>query len=467
VALLVGGLLAVPPGCSDPRPAASPDASPATDGGADGPGADGSGGELCQPSEFPACGQTLTVRVPARLEETLAMAGEGDCVMLAGGDYPTVNVPPGVSLLGASGPADDPHARITDLQLSSGAAVGCATVISAHVADNAGGARLDRVRIKGTTIGVSVGLGGSITLVESQIIDATVAGVMGDEAAAVTLLRSTISGGAGPGVRMSCVAACDQGGGAKLIVDKSTVDGTGGAGLEVTGRVAVTLTGSTVSGTQRIDGAGGQGVVLERGGAQAGGSIVMTDSTLENNAGAGLWASEATQVGLGGQNMMGMPLPATVRGNGFGVVVRGTANANFNAYLQNVEIDGNRGIGLAFDGMGYSYLQMSQIRNPSKVEVPGADGGTVEAGDGMLWTGQSYVQFYGVTFGGNERLSILIDGAVGQGSSADSLTFEDGDQGVQIQNLPQGGATPTFNGSVPMAARPTSETLYPLPSLER
>jgi len=76
-------------------------------------------------------------------------------------------------------------------------------VVSARVADNAGGARPTACRSKGTTIGVSVGLGGSVTLIETTIADATVAGVMGDEAAAVTLLRSAVRGGGGPGVRMS------------------------------------------------------------------------------------------------------------------------------------------------------------------------------------------------------------------------------------------------------------------------
>jgi len=131
----------------------------------------------------------------------------------------------------------------------------------------------------------------------------------------------------------------------------------------------VTLTDSTIPApAARRQRRSGRGPRPRR--SAAGGSFIATTSTLETTR-PGLWANQAAQVGLGGFRHDGNPLAATVKGNGFGVVLRGTPMANFNAYLQNVELDGNRGLGLALDGMGYAYVQMSQIRDTMQADFPG------------------------------------------------------------------------------------------------
>src|SRR5262249_5371011 len=94
------------------------------------------------------------------------------------------------------------------------------------------------------------------------------------------------------------------------------------------------------------------------------------------------------------------------------------------------------------------------------------DGGKQDVGDGLLWAKDAAIKLKGIQVSESARQSILINGAVGQGSSIDDVTLSGGDEttGILEQTFDGSGVAPKVGAGVQAITRNATQVLaIPIP----
>jgi hypothetical protein len=138
------------------------------------------------------------------------------------------------------------------------------------------------------------------------------------------------------------------------------------------------------------------------------------------------------------------------------------------ASLRNATITENRGVGIgvASSSVGVT-IQQTVVSDTKVISLPvlidGVSASTEQVGDGITWKGGSQVALDGVTVSASQRVSVLIDGEVGSGSSIANVTLAGGDEslGILQQSVPEGGEQPSVTGSPSVTVLPDEQYSVP------
>ncbi|MBI4702526.1 MAG: right-handed parallel beta-helix repeat-containing protein [Deltaproteobacteria bacterium] len=397
--------------------------------------------EICATS---GCSQVAVVGNDAELTSALAGAAAGSCVALRPGSYAEARLPAGVSLLGRG--ADFVTVGLVELGAGDGAAVrGLGVGAGGIKIDGATNAKIEAVRIGGSAgNGVEITAGSSVTIVGSTVQGSGKYGVSAFDAARISIDKSIIAGSKGPGLWAQCQGGCKCAGtkieasvtasiirdnkivGVSLVGAKGKFDAvdiaantvdpsfTPGGGLSVSGCSELDASGVRVLDNTNF------GVLIDDSSATLSGSVEISRNLL------GIWVQH---IGKSGAAQVA---------------------------LESCTLAGNTGVGVGIDGASSSVtIAQSVIRDTSLIDLPvlvgGVSAGAKKVGDGLNWLGVSQVSIQGLTVSGSARQSVLIDGAVADGSTIADAQLEGGDEGKGIlqQNLADGGLKPTMSGTTP------------------
>jgi hypothetical protein len=118
-------------------------------------------------------------------------------------------------------------------------------------------------------------------------------------------------------------------------------------------------------------------------------------------------------------------------------------------------------VGVGGETVGIIIICKTAVNGTKKTVLPvfenEMDLGTAkEVGDGLEWTGGAELQVDQLTLSGNERASLVIDGAA-KGTLTDvTQTAGDDAKGIVQQNYSMGD-TPTVGGSTPAVTKSATE----------
>lgn len=420
------------------------------------------------------CSATIEARDTAGLTAALAKASAGSCIALGPGDYGDVTLPGGVSLLGRGAA----FVRVAHVVVGAGkdTVVRGVAVSGGVELSGATGARLDSVRIAGSSKdGIDVGEGDSVAIVSSEILDAGRYGVRAFDTGAVSVERSIISGSRGPGLWAQCAKGCDCPASPDVHLDAVIVKNSKLVGVSLVGAKA------TLADVEIADNA------LSMDFQPSGGMAVSSCSTIDavrlhvhDNSYYGVFIDHSAAT-LGG--------PDTKNGfeidhNRFGLWIE-SPDEDKPIQLYNGLLEGNRGVGVGFTGGTKGIIIYDfQVRKTQFEAMPvlsgGLDVGSQFVCDAVSWQKGAQATIEGLTLSGNDvpeetpdpslpppapRASVLIDGAVGAGSSLARVHLEGGDESRKVvqQSLPAGGATPKIGDDVPPIAQSDKE-LFSVPA---
>lgn len=363
------------------------------------------------------------------------MAGGAECVRLAPGDYGSVDVPPGVKLVGD----DLGEVRLDELVLADGASACTLTV-------GGGGASESLVSVRdGATAelygvvvgeadrdGITVGDQASLRLERSTIRRlrlranrAVTTAVVAPRSAALTIVATAIADNEGAGVFVGEEGAPRS----RLTVEDLFIGDGAYIGL------------AGFSTEAEVDGLVVQGMAPQS--FQGGGGIAFADSVVSgraisvtSNADYGALFERCT-VDLRGDD----EAPVVFRDNLRGVWLS-QVPASGHASLRGLEIDGNDGVGIGLvDNEGEVLIRQSRIRRTQPTGIPlsvdGVSAGLVTIGDGIFWQSPGRVRLEGLILEDNAMLSIYVVGRAR--GDIEGLTRKGLDAGRGIHHCPVGG----------------------------
>lgn len=406
-----------------------------------------------------ACSAVIDVNSDASLGAAASSASAGACIALAPGSYGAVTLPGGVSLLGRA--AADVRVNGVALGAGSGAVLRGVTVGAGGVrVDGATSATIESTRVEGSAgVGVDVAPGSSVTIIKSEIKNATYHGIKAADATDVRVERTIIEGSQGPGVLSACSVDCSCGDAIKLSVTSSILRENHIGGISVFGAVAK-LADVDILSTRRGDAwhytEGGGGLSAS---ACSTLSAVRTRVMGSEKYGVLVDSSSAT---------LGSPLEEdgiSVTGNVMGVWVQNISKvAPQTVMIENAVVDANEGVGFGVSGESRGIIICrTAIRGTSEKALPvkGAIGSVQKVGHGVAWIEGSEATFTGVTLSGNALASVMIDGEADGSLSDLTLTGGDEQKGV-VQQSYKGGKQPAVAGSTP-ALKTNSAELFQIP----
>lgn len=395
------------------------------------------------------CAQVVQVASQPELSAAAAGAAAGTCIALAPGRYDAVDLPGGVSLLGKGAGV----VTLSSVSLGQGSG---ALLRGVHV--EGGGVhltgvqagRIESVRVSASAqSGIDLADGSSVVMVTSEVLTSADYGIRGLGATGLTVERSVLADGEGPGLWVQCAEGCACATRPTVSLDRVLVARNAHVGVSLAG-VQATLTQVDVLDTgQRGLTAGGGGLSVS-----ACSELVVSDLRVEDAASFGVLVdgSSADFGTPGGEQ--GIIIVNTRVGMWLSNIATGADPAQ-TVEVHGAELAGNAGVGLGIDGGAQGIIIVNtRVADTWQTTLPVAEGGSSNVGDGLVWTGRAQVQIQGLTLSGNERLSMLIDGEVGAGSSLSEVTQIGGDEakGIVHQQLPQGGTAPTVDDTVPTIA---------------
>ncbi len=401
-------------------------------------------GDLLGPC--PCSDPVQTVNDASELHAALGTSGPGDCVFLQDGQYGHVDLPAGVGIEGATVAG----VVLGGLTFAGGAeASACRLTVEGTVEVNGDGARLKYVHVTDQpSDGVTVAAGGEVTLEGSTISEATRYGILGTDSGSVTMIRSAVTGGAGPGIWMQCDGDCDcSGAPPRLTLDQVAVRGNALVGVALLGTRADLTTVQIANTTVGDNFEAGGGLSIARCS-----DVTATDLRVENNSDFGVLADNS-DVTLGGP---GSDEGVTINGNLRGIWLQNiSSKASHTATIQNATLTGNQGIGIGMAGaLGEKSIHISDvtIADTEGISLPnlvgGVSAGVICMADAVLWLNGVEAHLENVTTTGSGRIGVLIDGAA-TGSLQDvKLTGGDENGGIVQVNY-TGGPQPDATGSTP------------------
>jgi hypothetical protein len=401
------------------------------------------------------CAQVFQVDSGAAFNDAVAGATPGTCIALAPGNYGSVALPIGVSLLGKG--AD----LVTVASIESrgiGVRIRGLTVDGGSISVSEGDTTIDAVRIIGSPgDGVAVGSAASVTVTRSEITSAGRYHLSAFNSASVTVDASIIDGKGlgGPGMWVECDQ--DSGcvlGSATLSMTNSKVKSTKLVGVSLVGAVA-SFDNVEVRDTHVGDN-------FEAGGgisASACSSVTATGLSVMDNVDFGMLLDDSAL------DADGLTVSRNLRGLWIQYVGM-TCPAE--AVVRNAVVSGNQGVGIGVAAASTGVrIEQSRIENTVNVALPVLVGGISSSsdlvGDGFNWQDASFVSLDGVSISGSDRASMLIDGVVAAGSTIANVVLSAGDEslGIKQQNLPTDGVQPAVVQSPPVQA--FSEELFSIP----
>lgn len=426
----------------------------------------GCGGETCGD----ACtrGLSCTAVVDASDDEELAEAvGEatrGTCIALAAGTYGEVTLPAGVSLLGA----DSAKTTVGTVTIPAGSG---ALVRGLHVAGvvklepDAVDVRLERLLVTGSKNGIQADARASFTVADSVLSGVPEVSVLAIDSARVTVQRTTIENGAGPGVWVQCSAGCDCATPPVVELDTVTVRRAAHGGVVLVGSSA-TLTGVSIVDTQAgADFQGGGGLS-----ASECSHLAAKALTVGGSLGYGVLLDGASADLGGGGDEVGIII---VNSRGGGLYVQNTGDGQ-PVSIANTTLTGNSAVGLhlASETTGIIIVN-SKIEKTQLASVP-AEGwvgankapiGSADVGDGLIWGFGAAAQIDGLELSDNARNAALIDGPVGAGSSIANVTLggTDAAKGIEQQHVSSPAEAPSTSNAPAIAQSAASPDATPVP----
>lgn len=386
---------------------------------------------LCDDSTCSAgveCASVVTASDEGSLTTAALNATPGTCIALAPGEYGSVTVPGGVSLLG-KGAGAVTLSRVIMGSGGSGAVLRGVTVAGGglDVQGGAVGVKISATRVKDSFgVGLAIGPGAEVSVSESEIMSSGDVGVRVFDSATVSIDASIIQGSKGPGLWAQCGADCDCPAPLNLSVSKSILRDNKLVGLSLVGASA-TLSAVDVRDNTEAPNFKGSGGIS----ASACSTLTANGVRILDNSSFGLLVDRSSAT-IGGA----APEQAIeVSRNFMGVWVQNVTDAQ-QVKLEGLSVTDNQGVGLGTSGAARGIICWnSAITGTKSTMVPvianGAPGAQ-EVGDGLSWTDGSQMQLDRVTLGGNARASVLIDGAVADGSAISNVTLSSGDEGKGI-----------------------------------
>jgi len=405
------------------------------------------------------CTTTIEVSDSAGLGSALAGASAGTCIALHPGAYGAVTVPAGVKLLGKSANA----VTVAGVVLAAGTGTvlrGIGVGQGGVKLDGAAGARLESVRISGSTgVGLDVG-GGKVDVVTSTIASSGTYGVLGTDGAEITVDGSVVAGGEGPGIWVACDGGCGCASQPMLSVSGSVVRDNRIAGINVVG-AAASLVGTDVKATKPGPnnwhyGEFGGGVS-----ASECSNLVAAGVGVTKNASFGVLV-DGSSANLGGPDTS---QAITISDNLTGLWVQNVAKDTPQTFtLDHGVLDGNQGVGVGVGGetVGIIIICKTAVTGTKKILLPVYEndmdlGNVKEVGDGLNWLGGAELHIDGLSLSGNERASILIDGPAK--GSLTNVTLSGGDEamdkGVVQQDYTSGDQPTVGSGAPPLKTSAT------------
>jgi len=407
------------------------------------------------------CSHVVTVASDAALASAAASATAGTCIALSPGAYAPVVLPGGVSLLGKGAS----YVTIGGVQVGAGSAAvvrGMKVTTGGVYLDGATDARIESVRVvRSAEDGIQASGGSSFSAVMIDVDGSGRYGIGVLDAAGATIDGAAISGGAGPGIWAQCSDGCACAQHPELTITSSLIQNNKIVGVSLIG-VAGTLDHVDVrDNTEQV------GTFIPGGGISASQCSTLTATALrvlDNTSFGVLVDNSKATVGASGNG-----LGVEVSRNAPGFWVQHLAQDGTQPVeLQYCELEANSGVALGVSGESKGIMFWnSAVTGTVGLTVPvleNGNAGKAKVGDGISWLDGSELDIKGVTLSGNERQSVLIDGAVAPGSSIADLTLSGGDEtkGVLQQNLPTGGMQPNIGSNAPQITASMDEQV-PVP----
>jgi hypothetical protein len=193
---------------------------------------------------------------------------------------------------------------------------------------------------------------------------------------------------------------------------------------------------------------------------------VAGESDLEAYGAFGILA-DSVSGRIGGMGSRGI----IIVGGRPGVWVMDSQAAASGLHLEGFEIRDSTGVGLGVstDALGIIIVG-GLVANTGGDTVALADGGAGYVGDGLSWQQGAQLTIDGLELSSSARQSVLIDGAVAEGSSISNLLLSGGDEasGVLQQGVSEDDAAPSVEGGLEIARdalRPLEVPAAPKPPL--
>ena len=413
----------------------------------------------CSDAEQPGCPEgadVVEVDSNDALSEELADAPSGTCLALASGSYSAVALPSGVSLVGDSqgsvtlaGVELGPSSLLANVTVAGGGVV---------VAAGAGGARMSGVLVSGSTgDALVIGEAASVTL-ESVIVQGAAGyGIRAFDVAGLSASDTTIDTTAGPGLWLQCGGGCDCAAPPAVSLAGVSVRGASRVGASFVG-VKANLEGLEV--TDVAPGAGsevGLPVALSASGCAflEGHSVHIADTDPFDSAHGILLDGAGAKLGLDASQGI------AVEGSVGGIWLQNITEA-LPVELSHATLKGNRGVGVGLGGSSVGIIiHFFEVTDTilDSVPVKKGDATSIEkVGDGVVWLSGAQAKIDQLTVGSSSRASVLIDGAVGGGSSLAHVTLQggDADKGI-LQQSYDGGETPELGAETPTVEQSATE----------
>jgi hypothetical protein len=185
---------------------------------------------------------------------------------------------------------------------------------------------------------------------------------------------------------------------------------TGGGGVAITGCADVEATGL------RIEGSNQYGLLIDGASATLGAAGEGKGLLVGDNPGGGLWAGGIQP----------------------------------HLFIANASFTGNGGVGVHIGaGSQDVTISTSAIENTLGADLPTTDGKIDSMGDGLIWGAGAVVAIDGLAMSKSARNALLIDGAVGAGSTLKNVTLSEGDEtkGIVQQNVRVGTGAPALESA--------------------
>jgi len=236
-----------------------------------------------------SCNEVYDVPADYELGEAASQASAGDCIALAPGSYGEVTLNGGVSLLGPSAP----EVTVGTVTVLAGAdpvvrhlTVAGVVKLRPQVSD----ARLDSLHVTGSKNGVQAEEGASFTLVDSTLAGIPENAILTVDAARISVARTTIRDGGGPGIWVQCGQGCDCTSPTQVDLNDVSIDSATYVGVSLLGATA-TLEAVDIVGTHD------EGYTGNGGGLSVSGCSTITSGeglTIEDSSGFGMLVDGAT-----------------------------------------------------------------------------------------------------------------------------------------------------------------------------
>ncbi len=392
-----------------------------------------------------ACSKVILVASSGDLGQ-VAGAKSGECISLAAGDYPAIDLNEGVSLFGVGAATTS----VKGLVAKGGSVrIGGITVGASGMSIKAGTAAIDSVRVQldgkaKSPSGITLEAAAAATVSRSEIIGAGTYGISAIGAAAVTVQKTIIRDGAGPAVWASCggtKCACKNPP-VQVVISDSKFDQNALVGLSLVNAKA-TLTNVDVTHTKvGPDFKAGGGLSISGCSDVTGTSVHVIDS---KDFGVLIDDSSAQLTGfLIDTNLRGMWVQNVGKSVATATVSFKSSDLRNNSGVAFGVAAGSRGVDLSGIGIDHTLLKALPV-------LVNGQAGMNNVGDGVTWSGVSQMNVDGLNISNSARASMLIDGNVFTGSTLANVVLSQGDEnkGIEQQNLKMNPVSPAIKNNAP------------------